>query len=59
MMIVQVYASMLGSIEKEIPAFYKKLDELLLKERKYYTLIIEYWNAKVVRGGSSLENVGK
>ncbi len=58
-MIVQVYAPTLGSTEEEIEAFYNELDEILLKEREYYILIIGDWNAKVGRGRSPSENVGK
>ncbi len=35
MMIVQVYAPTLGSMEEEVEAFYNELDEILLKEREY------------------------
>ncbi len=59
MMIVQVCTPTLGSMEEEIEAFYNELDEILLKEREYYILIIRYWNAKVGRGRSSSENVEK
>ncbi len=41
MIIVQVCAPTLGSTEEEIEAFYNEVDEILLKEREYYILIIE------------------
>ncbi len=49
MMIVQVYAPTLGSMEEEKEAIYNELDEILLTEREYYKLIIGDWNAKVGR----------
>ncbi len=58
MMIAQVYAPTLGSTEEEIAAFYNEVDEILLKEREYFILIIADCNAKVGRGRSSSENMG-
>ncbi len=47
MCIIQVYTPIAGAEEEEVEHFNKELDEVVQKQKEYYTILMGDFNAKV------------
>ncbi len=45
--VIQVYVPTSAAIEEEDKLFYELVDRTIERERRYYTLVMGDWNAKV------------
>ncbi len=54
--IIQVYAHILDAKVEEIDMFYKSLQETILKEKEFFTVVMGDWNSKIRKNTSFANN---